>query len=163
MSFTAVMTGSGCVCGFRVPTEHGKIGVSTSNHEPVGGIRRHESTDLTPEFLQRSHGSLPRISVVNHVHSNRTAFDGPESCRLVAKVSNATGRSDARAAIAFGRARPSHNPPNWRWREGLSGASASGSPGDEAYDILSKLSASSLHHISQNPRTGCSSLRPCGG
>src|ERR1700719_5174804 len=58
MSFAAVMPCSGGVGGFRIPAVHGKIGVSTSNHEPVGGIRSHESTDLTPEFLQRCHGSL---------------------------------------------------------------------------------------------------------
>jgi hypothetical protein len=68
MSFTAEMPGSGRVCAFRVPTVHGKIGVSTSNHEPVGGIRSHQSTDLTPEFLQCRHGSVPYISVASHAH-----------------------------------------------------------------------------------------------
>src|ERR1700674_150800 len=49
------MPGSGCVGGFRNPPMHGEIGISTSNHEPVGGIGGHESTAFTPEFLQRCH------------------------------------------------------------------------------------------------------------
>jgi len=56
MSFAAIMPGTGRACAFRIPTVHGKSRVSTSNHEPVGGIRSHDSTDLTPEFLQRCHG-----------------------------------------------------------------------------------------------------------
>jgi hypothetical protein len=55
MSFTAVMPGSGRVRGFRIPTVHGEIGISTSNHEPVDRIGGHESTDFTSEFLQRCH------------------------------------------------------------------------------------------------------------
>jgi hypothetical protein len=56
MSFAAVMPGTGRACAFGIPTVYGKSRVSTSNHEPVGGIRSHDSTDLTPEFLQRCHG-----------------------------------------------------------------------------------------------------------
>lgn len=55
VSFTAVMPGSGRVGGFRIPPMHGKLGISTSNHEPVDGICGHASTDFTPEFLQRCH------------------------------------------------------------------------------------------------------------
>jgi len=51
MSFAALMPGTGRVCAFRIPPVPGKIRVSTSNHQPVGGIRSHESTDLTPGFL----------------------------------------------------------------------------------------------------------------
>jgi hypothetical protein len=61
MSFAAVMPGSGGVGGFGIPTVHGKIGISTSNDEPVDGIRGHQSTDFTPEFLQRCHRSLLHI------------------------------------------------------------------------------------------------------
>ena len=43
-SFTAVMPGTDRVCAVRIPTVHGKIGVSTSNHEPAGRIRSQEST-----------------------------------------------------------------------------------------------------------------------
>src|SRR5258706_9562208 len=53
--FTAVMPGSGRVGGFRIPPVHGKLGISTANHEPVVGIGGHESTDFTSEFLQRCH------------------------------------------------------------------------------------------------------------
>jgi hypothetical protein len=62
MSFTAVVPGSGRIGGFRIPPVDSKIGVSTSNHEPAGGIRSHESTNLTSEFLQRCHSSVPYIS-----------------------------------------------------------------------------------------------------
>jgi hypothetical protein len=55
MSFTAAMPGSGRVGGFRIPTVHGKIGISTSDHEPMDGIGGNESTDFTSEFLQRCH------------------------------------------------------------------------------------------------------------
>jgi hypothetical protein len=51
MSFAAVMPGSGSVGSFRIPTVHGKIGISTSNHEPVDGIGGNQSTDFTSEFL----------------------------------------------------------------------------------------------------------------
>jgi len=37
VSFTAVMPSSGRVGGFRVPPVYGEVGISTSNHEPVGG------------------------------------------------------------------------------------------------------------------------------
>ena len=62
MSFTAVMPRSGRVGGFRIPPVHGKLGIPASNHEPVGGIAGHNSTDFTSEFLQRCHafGSIHR-------------------------------------------------------------------------------------------------------
>src|ERR1700683_4634100 len=78
------MPGSGCVCAFRIPTVHGEIGVSASNHEPVGWIRSHESTDLTPEFLQCCHGSVPHISVVSHAHS-RSRLVGDVVSELLAR------------------------------------------------------------------------------
>jgi len=59
VSFTAVMPGSGGVGGFRVPPVHGEVGISTSNHEPVDAIGGNESTDFTPEFLQRCHEFSP--------------------------------------------------------------------------------------------------------
>jgi len=37
---------------FRVPPVDGKIGISTSNHEPVEGVGGNESTDFTSKFLQ---------------------------------------------------------------------------------------------------------------
>jgi hypothetical protein len=48
---TAVMPGSGRAGGFRIPPIHGEVGISTSNHEPVGGTGGNESTNFTPEFL----------------------------------------------------------------------------------------------------------------
>ena len=68
MSFTAVMPGSGSVGSFRIPPVHGKIGISTSNHEPMDGIGGHQSTDFTPEFLQRCHALSSPTSVVSHTH-----------------------------------------------------------------------------------------------
>jgi len=62
VGFTAVVPGSGRVGVFRTPSVHGKIGISTSNHEPVDGIAGNQSTDFTPEFLQRCHALLPYIS-----------------------------------------------------------------------------------------------------
>jgi len=62
MSFTAVMSGSGRAGGFRIPPVHGKLGISTSNHEPVDGVSRHHTTNFTSKFLQRRHGSIPYIS-----------------------------------------------------------------------------------------------------
>ena len=55
MSFAAVVSRSGPVGGVRIPSVHRKIGISTSNHKPVGGIRGNESTDFTPEFLKCCH------------------------------------------------------------------------------------------------------------
>jgi hypothetical protein len=62
VSFAAVMPGSGRIGGFRIPAVHGEIGISTSNHEPVDGIGGNESTDFTPEFLQRCHALSSYIS-----------------------------------------------------------------------------------------------------
>ena len=59
MSFTAVMSGSGRFGGFRIPPVHRKIGISTSNHEPVDRIGGYEPADFTPEFLQRCHEFIP--------------------------------------------------------------------------------------------------------
>jgi len=59
MSFTAVMSGAGRLGGFRIPPVHRKIGISTSNHEPVDRVGGYESTDFTPEFLQRCHEFIP--------------------------------------------------------------------------------------------------------
>ena len=59
VGFTAVMPGSGRVGSFRIPPVHGKIGISTSDHEPVDRIGGNESTDLTPEFLLRCHSLGP--------------------------------------------------------------------------------------------------------
>jgi hypothetical protein len=56
------MPGSGGIGGFRIPPMHGKFGIATSNHEPVDGIRGHESTDFTSEFLQFGHALSPYIS-----------------------------------------------------------------------------------------------------
>src|ERR1700733_4206440 len=50
MSFAAVMAGSGRTGGFGIPPMHGKFGISTSNHEPVDGVGRHQTTDFTSEF-----------------------------------------------------------------------------------------------------------------
>jgi hypothetical protein len=55
VSFTAVMPGSGSAGGFRIPPVHGEVGISTSNHEPVGATGGNESTNFTPEFLQCCH------------------------------------------------------------------------------------------------------------
>jgi hypothetical protein len=71
MSFTAVMPRSGRAGGFRIPSVHGEIGISTSNHEPVGRIGGHESTDFTPEFLQRCHAPVPYISGSSHLLRDR--------------------------------------------------------------------------------------------
>jgi hypothetical protein len=55
MSLTAIVPGSRRVGCFRVPPVDSKIGITTSNHEPVNGIRGHEPTDFTTEFAQRCH------------------------------------------------------------------------------------------------------------
>jgi hypothetical protein len=55
VSFTAVMPGSGRTGGFRIPSVDGEVGISTSNHEPVGGAGGNESTNFTPEFPQCCH------------------------------------------------------------------------------------------------------------
>jgi len=55
MSLAAVMPGSGRVGGLRIPSVDGEIRISAPNHEPVGGISGHKSTDFTSEFLQRRH------------------------------------------------------------------------------------------------------------
>src|SRR5439155_27031750 len=51
MSLSAIMPGPRGVGRFRVPPIDGKIGISTSNHEPVDGAGGYESTDFTSEFL----------------------------------------------------------------------------------------------------------------
>jgi len=50
------MPGSRRVDCFRVPPVDGKIGISTSNHEPVDGVGGNESPDFTSELLERCHG-----------------------------------------------------------------------------------------------------------
>ena len=50
------MPSSGRVGGFKIPPVDGKIGISTSNYEPVDGAGGNESTDFTSEFLERCHG-----------------------------------------------------------------------------------------------------------
>src|SRR5579863_1063798 len=68
MSFTAVMPGSGRIGGFRIPPAHSKLGISASNHEPVGGAGGHQSTDFTSKFLQG--GAIRSFAVVAcHLHS----------------------------------------------------------------------------------------------
>jgi hypothetical protein len=62
MGFTAVMPGSGRSGGLRIPSVHGKLGISTSNHEPMDGIAGHDSTDFTSEFLERCHAFVPYFS-----------------------------------------------------------------------------------------------------
>ena len=52
MSLTAVMPSSGRVGCIRIPAVHSKLGISTSNHEPVDGISGHQSTDFTSKFLR---------------------------------------------------------------------------------------------------------------
>ena len=69
MSLTAIMPGSRRVGCFRVPPVDGKIGISTSNHEPVDRIRGNESTDFTSKFLQSCHARRSRLSVLCHLHS----------------------------------------------------------------------------------------------
>jgi hypothetical protein len=69
MSLSAIMAGPRGVGRFRVPPIDGKIGISTSNHEPVDRIRGNESTDFTSKFLQRCHARRSRISVLCHLHS----------------------------------------------------------------------------------------------
>lgn len=64
VSFTAVMPGSGGAGGFRIPPVHGKVGISTSNYEPVGGARGNESANFTPEFLQCCHAFCSVDSVI---------------------------------------------------------------------------------------------------
>jgi hypothetical protein len=51
VGFTAAVTRSGRVGDLRIPSVHGKLGIPTSNHEPVDRIRGHKSTDFTSEFL----------------------------------------------------------------------------------------------------------------
>ena len=69
VSFAAIMPGSGRVGGFRTPPVHGKLGISTPNHEPVDRITGHASADFTSEFPQGCHAfsSVPqwRIAVTS--------------------------------------------------------------------------------------------------
>jgi hypothetical protein len=53
------MPGSCRIGGFEVPTQDGKFGISTANHEPVSGFTGHESADFTSEFLYRCHVFVP--------------------------------------------------------------------------------------------------------
>jgi hypothetical protein len=69
MSLTAIMPGSRRVGCLRVPPVDSKIGISTSNHEPVDGVGGNESTDFTSKLLKRCHGCHSRISVLCHLHS----------------------------------------------------------------------------------------------
>ena len=62
VGFAAVMPGSGRCGSLRIPAVHGKLGISTLNHEPVDGVTCHDSTDFTSEFLKRCHGFVPYIS-----------------------------------------------------------------------------------------------------
>jgi hypothetical protein len=55
------MPRSGRIGSLGIPSVHGKIGISTSNHEQVNGIAGHDSTNLTSEFLQRCHGIFPNV------------------------------------------------------------------------------------------------------
>jgi hypothetical protein len=64
VSFTSVMPGSGRAGGFRIPPVHGEVGISTSNHEPVGGTGGNESTNFRPEFLQCCHALCSVNSVM---------------------------------------------------------------------------------------------------
>jgi hypothetical protein len=50
------MPGTRRVGRFKIPPVDSKIGVTTSNHEPVDGVGGNESTDFTSEFLERRHG-----------------------------------------------------------------------------------------------------------
>jgi hypothetical protein len=62
VSLPAVMSGSGSLGSLRIPSLHGKLDISTSNHEPVDRITGHDSTDFTSELLQRRHVfSLPML------------------------------------------------------------------------------------------------------
>lgn len=59
MSFTAVMSCTRCIGGFRIPPVNGEIGISASNHEPVDRIGGNQSTNFAPEFLQHCHAFSP--------------------------------------------------------------------------------------------------------
>ena len=62
MSCTAVMPCSGGIGSLGIPSVHGQVRISTSNHEPVNGIARHDSTDLTSEFPPGCHRLFSRIA-----------------------------------------------------------------------------------------------------
>jgi len=66
VSFTAEMPGSRRVGRFGVPSVHSKFRISTSNHEPAGGVTGHESTDFTSEFLYRCHAFVSSWWVRHH-------------------------------------------------------------------------------------------------
>src|ERR1700675_4055699 len=55
MGFAAVMPGTGRCGSLGTPSVHSKLGIPTSNHEPVHGCIGHDSTDFTSEFLLRCH------------------------------------------------------------------------------------------------------------
>jgi hypothetical protein len=62
VSLPAVMSGSDSLGSLRIPSLHGELGISTSNHEPVDRVTGHDSTDFASELLQRRHGfSLPML------------------------------------------------------------------------------------------------------
>jgi hypothetical protein len=56
VSFSAVVPGAGGVSDIGIPTEHGKVGIPTSDDEPVDGIASYDPADLTSVFLQSCHG-----------------------------------------------------------------------------------------------------------
>ena len=53
--FTAAVPGSRRVRSIEVPFMHGEIEITALNYKPVDGTAAHNSTDFTPEFLQRCH------------------------------------------------------------------------------------------------------------
>ena len=166
MSFTAVMPGSGRVCAFRVPTVHGKSRVSTSNHEPAGGIRSQQSTDLTPEFLQCCHGSVPSLSVAINSHAHwRSKLVGdlvsecPNNGSNIKALDLASTAFSSPSANSVPTRLPSRPSPQFR----LQAQSGTQKPQDHNFRCLAE---NALKHqllaLDRSPSASCGScLWPC--
>ena len=74
VGLTAVVPGSGRIGGFGIPSVHRKLGISTLNHKPVGGIAGHDSTDFASELLHVVMSSFP-IAMAGFL------YFGVEACR----------------------------------------------------------------------------------
>jgi hypothetical protein len=55
MGFSAEMAGSGCVRRIAIPLEHGEIGITALDHEPVIWVIRDPATNFASELLQGCH------------------------------------------------------------------------------------------------------------
>ena len=85
MGFAAVMPGTGRCGSLGTPSVHSKLGIPTSNHEPVHGIIGHDSTDLTSEFLQSCHRLFPEacLAFISQLRRELNLVSTPSTRRPV--------------------------------------------------------------------------------